>query len=500
MFQSLWSKIVSFFMSILMALGIVSAPSEPPVKQHEPPVEPIALSQEIAYEFNTGSSIYHYTQGCCSDGKYIYINMNHSSSNLDTAESKIYKIDPKTGIIVKVSDTILVCSGADMAYNKYTGEIAVANSTPNKSIITFIDPETLQIKRSIDLGFDFYGMDFNESDGCYYVANSGGKAITKLTQNFEKDFSIGVKQTDFTRQSMCISDNFIYVVGSEPNIILAYDLRGNEYDTYTLDNTYKIAGIVKCDGVFYAVYAPGKGACRVCRLTGFSGQKNRPLQQEIMMEFPSLNGYKTVQGGCCSGKYIYEIMRNSTDNISALYVINPKTWTVVNKKENLQTDHGNDMCYNSKTNEVIILHGDPNKNLLSFFDADTLEYHKTVDVKDLLFSIDYDASQDCYYAGRAGAEAYIKFSSSFNVLDVYEMSNNDYTQQGMFLSGDKLHFIFWKENSLRIYNKNGGFVEEYKLPVSFAEPENGFVIDGEYYIVYNKADYTGGLIYKLNSF
>ena len=487
-------------MSILMALGIISAPVEPPVAPHDPPAEPITVSQNLVFEFNTGSSIYHYAQGCCSDGRYIYINMNHSSSNLDTAESKIYKIDPINGEIVEISEMLLICAGGDMAYNKYTGEIAVANGTPNRSIITFIDSGTLKIKRSVDIGFDIYGLDFNENDGCYYVANSGGKAVTKLSENFEKVCSIGVNQTDFTRQSMYISDDYIYVVGSEPNVIRAYDLKGNEYDTYLLDNTYKIAALVKCGGEFYAVYAPGKGACRVCRLTGFSGQKNRPLQQEIMMEFPALNGYKTVQGGCSSGKFIYQIMRNSTENISALYVIDPKTWTVVNSKENLQTDHGNDMCYNSKTNEIIVLHGDPNKNLLSFFDADSLKFHKTVDVKDSLFSIDYDASRDCYYAGRSGAEAYIKFSSSFKVLDVYEMSNNDYTQQGMFMNGDKLHFVFWKENTLRIYNKNGGFAEEFKLPVSFAEPENGFVIDGEYYIVYNKADYTGGLIYKLNSF
>lgn len=497
MFQTLWAKIVSFFMSILIALGLATAP-ETPVTPEEPQ-GPVTLSQEVIYDLNTDSSVYKYAQGVCSDGRYIYMIMN-DSSQLETAKSKIYKVDPQSRTLVLTSGELNVCYGLDMTYNKYTGEIAVANGTPNKSVITFIDAQTLQFKRNIDLGFNIYGIDFNDDDGCYYVANSGGKAVTKLNADFEKERSISVGQLDFTWQSIYITNGYIYLVGSDPNTIRAFDFKGNEYDTYYIDNTNNVAALVSCGPDFYVVYALGKGNAKLCRLNDFSGQKAKALEQEVIMEFPALNGYKTVQGGCVSDKYIYQIMRNSTDNISALYVIDPKTWTVVNHKDNLQTDHGNDMTYNSKTNEVIVLHGDPNKNLLSFFDADTLEFHKTVDVKDSLFSIDYDASQNCYYAGRSGAKTFVRFSATFEILDTYEMSNNDYTQQGMFISADKLNFIFWKENAIRTYNKKGGFVGEYKLPVSFAEPENGFIYNGDCYIIYNKADYTGGLIYKLNNF
>lgn len=496
MFQSLWAKIVSFFMSILISLGIVAAPEKPVTPPQE---EKTVLSQTISYELNTGSAVYKYAQGACADDKYVYILMNDSSKS-ETAKSKIYKVDPKAGKLVTSSPEIQVCFGGDMAYNAYTGEIAVANGDPNKTIITIIDAETLEKVREVDIKFNIYGLAFNKENNCYLAANSGGKAITKLSTGFKKlGATIGVNQTDFTWQSIDSFGDYIYLLGSAPNTIRAFDFKGNEFDTYYLDEEFPVAALVNCGGEFYVTYALNKGKCRLCRLTDFSGQKEKSLGQEVFMGFPAKNGYRVVQGGCFSGKYIYQIMRNNNENLAALYVIDPVTKSVIAERENLSTDHCNDLCYNSKTNEIIILNGDPNKNLLTFLDADTLETKKVVDTHDSLFAIEYDASQNCYYAGRSGAKKFIKFSSDFKVLAVYNMSNNGYTQQGMFISGDKLCFIFWNENCIRVYNKNGKFDREYKLPVAFAEPENGFIYNGNVYIVYNKADYTGGLVYKLNN-
>lgn len=499
MFKNLYARIVSFFMSILMALGLVAAPENPDIPDSPEKPSVITLSQELTYELNTNSKKYVYAQGACSDNEFIYILMNENTQAED-AKSVIYKIDPESKSVVFQSPELEVCFGSDMAYNSKTNEIVIADATPRNSVVSIIDAETLTFKREVDLGYNIYGITYNDNDGYYYTAISGGKAIGRVTADFKKIGTIGVRQDDFTRQSINLSGNFLYLLGSAPNTFRTFDLIGQEYDTYRLDETYKTAALVTCNGKYYVTYALGNGKCRLCELVGFNGQAEKVFSQEIVAEFPAKNGFKVVQGGCCSDKYIYQLMHNNTTDLSALYVIDPTTWTVVNHKDNLPVDHGNDMCWNSKTNELIVLHGMPNKSLLSFYDPETLEFKRTVDVKKELFSIEYDKSENCYYAGIAGAKTFVKFSSNFRKLKTLKMSNNDYTQQGMTIVGDNLYFVFWKENSFRIYNKKGGFVKEYLFPVNFAEPENAFVFGDALYIVYNKTDYTGGLIYRLNDF
>lgn len=494
--SAFWAKIVSFFMSVFTALGFITVPETPGVPYER---EFSDLSPVYTELIDTGSTKYGYAQGACSDGRYIYALLNDSTQTEDS-KSVIYKIDPSTNEIIGSSSELTVCFGADMAYDTLTKKIIVANNIPLRSVVTVIDAETLTQEKNIDLGFNIYGITYSETENCYYAANSGGKVITKLDSSFNKKGTICVDQADFTWQSINCDGKFIYLLGSEPNRIHVYDTKGNEYASYNLtENTNKTAATVNCGENYYVIYAASKGRLKLSKLD-FSGQQEKELMQEIVAEFPVVNGYKVVQGGCRSDKYVYELMSNMTDSVTALYEIDPATWTVVRSVEGLYVDHANDMCYNSKTNELIIVNGMPNRNILTILDADTLEIKKTVKVPNELFALDYDAEHNCYYAGVTGAEKCVKYSAAFRRIDSFRISNSGHTQQTVTSDNDNLYFIFWKENAVKVYTKKGTFVTEYRLPVNYGEAENAFFIDGQMYVAYNKNDYTGCLIYKLNDF
>lgn len=491
-FKTVWLRITAIFTAILVALGLVAKPGKPDKPVTPPP------AQEMYYEFSTGSDEFFYAQGACADDNYIYILMNSNSEKADQ-KSVIFKIDPIKKEVVGTSEELLVSTGSDMTLNRNTNEILVVNNKPSYTLISVLDATTLSFKRNITLSINIYGIAFSEKENCYYVANSGGKAITKLSSDFKKIKTITVVQNDYVWESINMFDDYLYLLGSAPNVIRIYDTKGNRFETYLLRETeHKTASVVIFKGSFFVVFDKGDGVCSLTKLNDFNGYPTELPEQEIMMELTVINNYKTVQGGCCSDKYIYEVMNSS--NATTIYVIDPVTWTVVYKASGLSVDHANDMCWNSKTNEVIVVHNAPNRQLISFFDADTLEYKKTVDIGEKIFCLDYDSPTDSYYTGLSSSEKFVRFNSDFTEKSFFNMTHNGYTKQGVTSDSDNLYFVYYNSNCFRIYTKDGFFIEEIPLPITLGEPENVFIFENRFYVTYNNADYTGGIIYRLNNF
>ncbi len=224
---------------------------------------------------------------------------------------------------------------------------------------------------------------------------------------------------------------------------------------------------------------------------------SEPPEQQLIMELPVSEKYKYVQGGCCSDKYIYELLSDGTESI--VCVIDPKTWTEKFRTEPLSVAHGNDMCYNPATDEIMIVHNKPQRKKVSVFDAETMTFKRLVKLERKIFCMDYDADNNVYYAGESFTKLCTRFSSDLVAEESFEVTYEDATTQGMLYHDGKIFYVLYNPNMLRVYDTSGNYLGTYSLPITSGEPENAFFFDGAYYITYNKPGATGGVIYRLNN-
>ncbi len=203
-----------------------------------------------------------------------------------------------------------------------------------------------------------------------------------------------------------------------------------------------------------------------------------------------------VQGGCCSDKYIYQLMCGKV--FSSIRVIDPKTWKTVSVARRLRVAHGNDMCWNSRTNEIVVVHNYPEVKTISVFDADTLhlKYRKKLGIG--AYAIDYDPKRNVYYVCETGGRRFARMSADFEIEKMFKLDVSGHIRQGMAFYNDLLYMVLYRENIIKIFDTEGNYKGTYTLPVSKGEPENLSVFNGTFYITYNKKKYRGGIIYRLD--
>ena len=133
-----------------------------------------------------------------------------------------------------------------------------------------------------------------------------------------------------------------------------------------------------------------------------------------------------VQGGTTDGKYLYACLEDQkansgddeyyyhTENHTTVIVkIEIATMKMVAKSDMLYLDHSNDMAYNSKTNELVVVHCGMNKEkpersrILSFIDPDTLTIKRTCEnAFEGGYAATYNANKDIFVAAGGGGYKY----------------------------------------------------------------------------------------------
>ena len=123
-----------------------------------------------------------------------------------------------------------------------------------------------------------------------------------------------------------------------------------------------------------------------------------------------------VQGGCSDGTYLYACLEDQKSDsgdpdyyyhteihTTVIYKVRLDTMEVVKKSEPLHLDHSNDMAYNSKTNELVVVHCGMNPDkperskLLSYINPETLEINATVEgAFEGGYAMAYEASRDVF--------------------------------------------------------------------------------------------------------
>lgn len=162
------------------------------------------------------------------------------------------------------------------------------------------------------------------------------------------------------------------------------------------------------------------------------------------------SGYRNVQGGTITDKYIVLAEMYSDDGKTALIVIDKNTLKKVKTITKYQFNHANDMTFNKKTNKIIITAGAAYQKVF-ILNKDTFELEKTEITTRGYSSIGYDEKNDKYIA-RRGQKAYI-LNSKFKEESSFSISSEDLTTQGFEVYNGKLYYTCYEAGRVTTYQK-----------------------------------------------
>ena len=208
---------------------------------------------------------------------------------------------------------------------------------------------------------------------------------------------------------------------------------------------------------------------------------------------------RIIQGACTDGEYLYTCLNDGAKSGAVTTIVKTelRSGKVVAKYEGIMIDHANDLTYNPKTNEILACHNSPNNQLVSIFDAETMEFKETIKLRENIYAIEYDEDEDRYWIGLSGSYDYMSYNAAFKKSSkIIRGYSNGFTKQGVDADDKYLYFVLYKTNCIAVYTKDGEYVRQIDLPVTAGEPENISHVGDTFYIVYNNPSWTGGIVYE----
>ncbi len=211
--------------------------------------------------------------GCIKDGYYYQaFILKDTGSNEEKNTVMIVKIDLETGTIVKTSAALRLNHCNDITYNARLGQFVVCHNNPNRTQVSFLDPDTLKVVGTRDIGHKIYSIDYNARRNCYVVGFSGGQTFGVLDSEFtliDGPFTPTDRTKGYTTQGVTSDDRYIYFVLYKENVITVYDWDG-EFVTLIelagIENEPESIAIVRNE-IYVLCGLAGKG--QIFRLSGF---------------------------------------------------------------------------------------------------------------------------------------------------------------------------------------------------------------------------------------
>lgn len=198
--------------------------------------------------------------------------------------------------------------------------------------------------------------------------------------------------------------------------------------------------------------------------------------------------YHVQQGSATDGEYAYTIMENQKVSLCSIWKLNMADWSVVDTRYELELDHGNDMTYNSKLNQLIVVHNKPNYSDLSFIDPDTLEVVERRTLKYQMYAIAYEEVSDRYVVGISGSYDFVILDSEFKQLARVKGVDTDLVKQGVDCDENYIYFPQCTSNAatnvVMVYDWAGNFITKIRVK-AFQEIESMFHVGNEWYIAFN---------------
>ena len=184
-------------------------------------------------------------------------------------------------------------------------------------------------------------------------------------------------------------------------------------------------------------------------------------------------GYSVVQGGGVTDKYIISVLENSKKGKNAIIVLNKEDYSYANIKGdnpilNRKYNKGNDLAFNSKTNEILIL-GD---NKVFVLEGDNFKEKKKISLDKNYLAIAYNSKDDNYVVAsktKEGSKISI-IDNEFKEISSFNIKHN-YIEESLTIKDDNIYFTCYdkntKENIIFIYDKTGNKQNIFLIPKSY---------------------------------
>lgn len=173
-------------------------------------------------------------QGGCKVGKYYYQAFIKSGN----AGSIIVKYNMEKKAIEKTSAVLQLHHTNDITYNGKLGKLVVCHNAPDRTTISYVNPDTLTIEKTFHIEYKIFSISYNASRDQYIVGISGGQTFRILDSNFKavgEAFQPTGRTTGYTTQGNAADDKYIYFVLYKENVITVYDWSGNFITLIDLD-------------------------------------------------------------------------------------------------------------------------------------------------------------------------------------------------------------------------------------------------------------------------
>lgn len=228
---------------------------------------------------------------------------------------------------------------------------------------------------------------------------------------------------------------------------------------------------------------------------------------------PSEDNYRVMQGMCTDGTYMFALLEKKKQDVNGdsrslcrMAKVDLSTWEILAYSEPMELDHGNGMTYNTKTGEILVVHGQFYPKTISVVDPETMTVKRTFDLAYNARGITYDAATDRYAVCIGGKSDFVIYDSEFNELAYYACDdlvsgNKEFGRQSISTDGKYLYMTYTGAvvnglNGYEIiccYDWSGNFCGVFSLR-TFYEIESTIHVGGVTYAsFYNE----GGKFYQV---
>lgn len=195
---------------------------------------------KTAYTVPRPSSAIKTVQGGCLVGKYFYQAFLQKDTASDEQNNivRIVKYDTEQKKVEKESADLALNHANDITYNSKLGLLVVVHNNPNRTHVSFVDPETLEITETKVIEYKIYCIDYHAKTDTYVIGLSGGQTFRIVDADFKAvgDVFQPTEQTKgYTTQGCAMDDNYIYFVLYNKNVITVYNHQGEFVTLIKLD-------------------------------------------------------------------------------------------------------------------------------------------------------------------------------------------------------------------------------------------------------------------------
>ena len=206
----------------------------------------IAKTKRIARISGEGlKDHYKVQQGSATDDTYGYFLLESKI----TSPCALVKMNMEDASIVEIKYDLPVDHGNDMTYNAKINKLVVVHNKPHYTWISLIDPDTLEIVETKDLGFKMFSIGYCEERDQYIVGLSGSQNFSVLDADFNEIKFCPVEHTEWITQGADCDENYVYFPQwddkTDKNYIRVFDWDGN------LINTVQVKAMNEIESMFH---------------------------------------------------------------------------------------------------------------------------------------------------------------------------------------------------------------------------------------------------------